>query len=233
MKKQLSKEAYKKRLNDIRNVRKEMTKRDIDSLHVKLQRGNSKTGANCYTVSLLPVIDCANCKQCSRDCYDVKSDMIYKTVKEDRARNSVIHEKDPRRFWREIGLQIQANFVEYLRLNVGGDLNDYDFYWVSALAENNPKCHILFFTKNYSGINKFLEKDSFPSNVHPIMSAWKGMEIDNPNQLPESHVLYENGETTAPEYGAYYCKGNCSECAYEGEGCWNLKKGESVIFKYH
>ena len=233
MKKQLSKEVYKKRLNDIRNVRKEMTKRDIDSLHVKLQRGNSKTGANCYTVSLLPVIDCANCKQCSRDCYDVKSDMIYKTVKEDRARNSVIHEKDPQRFWNEIGLQIRANFVEYLRLNVGGDLNDDDFYWVTTLAENNPKCHILFFTKNYSGINKFLEKNSFPSNVHPIMSAWKGMEIDNPNQLPESHVLYENGETTAPEYGAYYCKGNCSSCAYEGSGCWNLKENQHVVFTYH
>ena len=233
MGKTLTAEGYKKRLNGIRKVRREYAKRNIDKLHVRLQKGNSKTGANCYTVSLLPVVDCVNCKQCRMDCYDVKSDMVYKTVKEDRSRNSVIHEKDPKRFWDEIDMQIKANFVEYLRINVGGDLNNKDFAYVATLGENNPRCQFLFFTKNHKGINRFLEKNTFPSNVHPIMSAWKGLEMENPHKLPESHVLYENGETTAPEYGAYYCKGNCSSCAYEGSGCWNLKENQHVVFTYH
>ena len=92
---------------------------------------------------------------------------------------------------------------------------------------------ILFFTKNYKGINKFLDNNSFPSNVRPIMSAWENMEMDNPHNLPNSHVLYEDGRTTAPEYGAVYCGGNCSECAFKGEGCWNLKNGEHVVFMAH
>ena len=166
------------------------------------------------------------------DCYDVKSDMVYKQVKEDRSRNSVIHEKDPKRFWDEIDMQIKANYVEYLRINVGGDLNNKDFAYVATLGENNPRCNFMFFTKNHKGINRFLEKNSFPSNVHPIMSAWKGLEMENPHNIPESHVLYENGETTAPEW-AYYCKGNCTECAYNGEGCWTLKPGEAVVFHHH
>ena len=167
------------------------------------------------------------------DCYDVKADMIYKQAKADRSRNSVIHEKDPERFWNEIDAQIKANFVEYLRINVGGDLSNGDFELVAALAENNPKCHFLFFTKNYKGINKFLKDNTFPSNVHAIMSAWPGLEMENPNHLPESHILYDDGSTTAPEYGAYYCKGNCTECAFYGEGCWSLKENEHVVFHHH
>lgn len=229
----LTKEGYRKRLSSVKEVRNEVEKRDVSKLHVKLQRGNAKTGTNCYTVSLLPVIDCTNCSKCKHDCYDLKSDLIYKQVKEDRAKNSVIHEKDPERYWNEIDIQVKANYIEYLRINVGGDLNDNDFYHVATLGINNPKCHFLFFTKNYKGINKFLEENKFPPNVHPIMSAWKETVMDNPYNLPESHVLYKDGSTTAPEYGAYYCKGNCSGCAYEGSGCWNLKENQHVVFTYH
>ena len=205
----------------------------VEELHVKLQRGNKKTGVNCWTVSLMPVIDCGNCSHCSHGCYDLRNDLIYPAVIEDRARNSAIHKVNPERYWREIDQQIKLNYVQELRLNVGGDLTDDDFYYVKALGEANPKTQILFFTKNYKGINKFLYDNKFPENVHPIMSAWQNMEMDNPHNLPCSHVLYEDGRTTAPEYGAYYCSGNCSECAFEGKGCWTLKNGEHVIFRVH
>ena len=79
----------------------------------------------------------------------------------------------------------------------------------------------------------FLAENSFPENVHPIMSAWCGMEMDNPYELPEAHVLYEDGKTTAPEWGSKYCGGNCSECAFNKDGCWTLQKRESVIFRAH
>lgn len=225
-------EGLKKRLKSITEVRKEMLDRTWE-LHVKLQPGNSKTGNNCYTVSLMPVIDCINCKECSYNCYDLKSDMIFKEVVNDRAKNSVIHALEPERYWKEIDMQIKALFVQELRINVGGDLTEKDFEYVAKLGRSNPKTSIIFFTKNYKGINNFLEHHRFPKNVHPIMSAWKGLEMDNPHRLPESHILYEDGTTTAPEYGAYFCGGNCSECHFNGEGCWTLKKGEHVIFKAH
>ena len=228
----ISKEAMENRINKLLAER-EIRIADVSNQHVKLQRGNRKTGVNCWTVSLLPIVDCSNCGECSKNCYDLRNDMIYPAVIADRARNSAIHKVDPQRYWAEIDTQVKANFVTELRINVGGDLTDNDFEYIRVLGEENPNTMILFFTKNYKGINKFLDEAKFPKNVHPIMSAWENMERDNPHNLPCSHVLYEDGRTTAPEYGAVYCGGNCSECAFKGEGCWNLKNGEHVIFLAH
>lgn len=228
----LTNDGYQKRVATITKARKEALK-TASKMHVKLQRGNKKTGQNCWTVSTMPVIDCINCKQCGPNCYDLKADLIYPAVIKDRAKNSAIHKIDPARYWEEIDAQVKANFVAELRINVGGDLSDDDFAYVAKLGRQNKNTMILFFTKNYKGINAFLEKHRFPKNVRPIMSTWQGLTMENPHKLPQSHVLYDNGETTAPEYGAYYCGGNCSECFFKSEGCWNLKKNEHVIFKAH
>ena len=228
----LTNEGYKKRLGTCVKARKDALK-TADKMHVRLQKGNSKTGQNCWTVSLMPVVDCGNCEACSHSCYDLKADLRFPRVVKDRAKNSAIHKTDPARYWREIDEQVKANYVTELRINVGGDLSDDDFAYVAKLGRQNKNTMILFFTKNYKGINAFLEHHRFPKNVKPIMSHWKDLEMINPNHLPESHVLYEDGSTTGPAYGGYYCGGNCSECAFKGEGCWNLKKNEHVIFRAH
>ena len=232
MAKRISKDTVVKRGKKLLDMREEMLK-DVDNLHVKLQPGNNKTGKNCYTVSLAPIVDCINCSECMWGCYDIRNDVRFPAVYNDRARNSAIHKADPKRYWEEISVLVRANFIRELRINVGGDLTDDDFQYVAKIGRENPKTRVLFFTKNYKGINKYLEYHRFPKNVRPIMSAWEGMQMDNPNNLPCSHVLYEDGRTTAPEYGAVYCGGNCSECAFEGKGCWTLKKNEHVIFKAH
>ena len=229
----MKKEVKDSRVKKWNKERNEKLRGDIDNLHVVLQRGNRKTGISVWTVSLLPIIDCCNCSGCMFECYDAVHDMIYPQVVNDRIRNSIIHMKDPYRYWHEIDMQVKANFVTELRLNVGGDLSDGDFEYVMELGKANPRTAILFFTKNYSGINKFLDDNEFPDNVRPILSAWEGMAMDNRHNLPMAHVLYKDGRTTAPEYGAYYCGGNCSECALEEKGCWTLQKGEHVIFKVH
>lgn len=230
--KNLGFEAITRRVKKMKELRDEYLK-CIENVHIRLQQGNSKTGTNCWTISLIPILDCVNCTKCKYTCYDICNVCFMPAVQNDRARNSALHKADPSRFWEEVNMQIKANFVTELRINVGGDLSDNDFEYVKVLGEENPRTMILFFTKNYSGINKFLENNNFPENVKPIMSAWEDMEMDNPNNLPCSHVLWEDGKTTAPEYGAVYCGGNCSECAFKGEGCWNLKNGEHVIFNAH
>lgn len=232
MAKKISKEAIRNRVAKWESIIKEKMEH-VNELHVKLMKGNRKTGISVWTVSLTPIIDCKNCKNCMWDCYDAKSDMIYPSVVDSRTTNSAIHKADPKRYWKEIDEQIKQNNAKELRINVGGDLDDNDFKFVADLGVNNPNTRILFFTKNYKGINKFLSENQFPNNVSTIMSAWLDMEMDNPYNLPCSHVLYEDGKTTAPEYGAIYCNGNCTECAIEGNGCWDLNKGEHVIFKAH
>ena len=230
--KNLRKEVIVGRVNKMLDMRKKYLE-DIENVHIKIQKGNSKTGESCYTISLIPIADCKNCSECSETCYDICNVCYQPCVQNDRAKNSALHMADPKRFWDEVDIQIKAHFVREFRINVGGDLTDDDFAYVAELGRKNPNTMILFFTKNYNGINEFLNENEFPENVKPLMSAWIGMEMSNPHNLPCSHVLWEDGTTTAPEFGSVYCGGNCSECAFKGEGCWTLKKGESVIFKAH
>ncbi len=234
MKGKLGSEALSTRIQMLKKARDEAVK-NVDNLHVKLQDGNSKTGKACFTVSFLPVVDCSNCQCCKHQCYDIKNvcSPIHPQVIADRAKNSAIHLIDPDRFWDEVELQMKANYVYFLRINVGGDLNDADFSFIASIGKRNPKTHIMFFTKNYKGINTYMEENTFPDNVHPILSVWKDLEVNNPHNLPCAHVIYNDGSTTAPEYGAYLCTGNCSECAFEDKGCWTLKNGEHVAFHEH
>lgn len=208
---------------------------DIDNCHVKLMPGNSKTGKNCWTVSLIPLADCGhNCRECGKECYDIINVCFQPNVQRTRALNSAVHMMDINRYWEEISLGIQYNAVTELRLNVGGDIIYEDLIYIDDVARKNPKCDILFFTKSYEDVNMYLdEHGEFAPNVKCIMSAWKNTPMDNKHNLPTSHVLYVDGTTTAPEYGAVFCKGNCSQCHYNSEGCFALGKGESVIFPAH
>ena len=234
--KKISMEAIIGRVKDMVDQRDNfISSGEVDNIHVKLQKGNTKTGNNCWTVSLIPIADCKNCIGCKQECYDVINVCFQPKVKTDRARNSAIHKYDIGRYWREIDLGIKYNCVTELRLNVGGDFSYEDFKYLKELGDNNPQCDILFFTKSYDDVNKFLDENQFPENVHCIMSAWNNMQMDNRHNLPCSHVLYVDGTTTAPKYGAIYCGGNCSVCHYNKHenGCWGLKKGEHVIFPAH
>lgn len=231
--KKMSMEAINRRVQRMLEIRAEYEK-DIENVHIKLQPGNSKTGRNVYTVSLAPVIDCGfNCKECIPECYDLLNVCFQPIVQNDRARNSALHRLDIERFWNEVSIGIKYNCVNTLRLNVGGDVCKEDLPLINKVARENPKCDILFFTKSYEEVNEFLNENVFEPNVQCIMSAWKNTKMDNPHNLPVSHVLYADGSTTAPKYGSYYCQGNCAHCHYNEEGCWTLKNGESVIFPAH
>ena len=231
--KNMSMDNITKRVRKMVDLREEYLK-DIDNVHIKLQQGNSKTGKSVYTVSLIPIADCGhNCKECKKQCYDVINVCFQPAVQNDRARNSALHKADPERFWNEVSYGIKYNCVTLLRINVGGDVNAVDLPLINMVAKENPKCEFLFFTKSYEEVNEYLNENTFESNIHCIMSAWENTEMENPHNLPVSHVLYADGKTTAPEYGSYFCNGNCSVCKYNDEGCWNLKNGESVIFPAH
>ena len=231
--KKVSMEVIMGRVKKMVAMREEYIK-DIDNVHVKLQQGNSKTGRSVYTVSLIPIADCGhNCKECKKQCYDVINVCFQPAVQNDRARNSAVHKADIERFWNEVGFGIKYNCVQTLRLNVGGDVCAADLPLINKVAKDNPKCDILFFTKSYEEVNEFLKENTFESNVHCIMSAWENTEMENPHNLPVSHVLYADGRTTAPEFGSVYCGGNCAMCKYNDEGCWTLKAGQSVIFPAH
>lgn len=153
-------------------------------------------------------------------------------------RNLTILKTEPDVYWREVEGKIMMS--TFFRYHVSGDIPDMDYLMhMVQIAERNKHCNCLCFTKKYEMINSYLSKlqengsdPVFPANLHIIMSGWKGIKMDNPFHLPEAHVLYRDGTTTAsPE--AKECSGNCTHCAITDSGCWTLKRGEQIVFKEH
>lgn len=201
-------------------------------LHISISRSNSKMG-NVSSISLPPVKTCAKGCPCSKEgCYALKLCKLRKTVREAYNRNLDILTNNPEQFYRELEGTIKS--VTYFRLHVSGDfVNEVYLNRVIEIVKRNPHCQVLAFTKRYDMVNEWISKNGeLPSNFHLLFSAWRNYEMKNPNNLPEAHVLFRNGETTAKS-GAMFCSGNCFECFTETSGCISLKKGEQVIFRQH
>ena len=96
----LGKEGMKTRLSKAQAAYENAVE-NVSDLHVKISDGNTKLGA-IPSVSLIPVMDCGNCAICSKSCYDLRNDMIYKEVIKTRAINSAIYHEDPERYFKEI-----------------------------------------------------------------------------------------------------------------------------------
>lgn len=247
----LKDESMQKRLNKMADIRAEyiaMYEEDPYGLRkqVVLQKGNRKTkdGKTYHTrtVSFIPILDCPNCSGCYKDCYDLRNDCWQTTVMNDRARNSALHLVNPSMFWdrvKELVLEditkIPSDEYILLRINVGGDLTREDFYFIDDMVKEVKQLVVQFFTKNYNGINSFMDdRGDFDPRVCKLISRWEGMECDNRHNIPESHVLFPEGKTTADFTRPHrFCGGNCSECIETSNGCFGLANGEQVILSSH
>ena len=202
--------------------------------HVVISKGNIKMG-QIQSVSLPPIVTCSSlaCKFCGKKCYARKICKLRRAVKKSYDNNLDILLNDKELFWREVNAAVAL--TTYFRFFVSGDIYDKDFLENMVLcARKNKYCNILCFTKKYSLVNEYLEHHRLPKNLNIVFSAWKGLEMPNPFNLPTAEVMYKDGTSTATEGKKYtYCPGRCSECISEKRSCWNLRKGEGVIFAEH
>ena len=200
-------------------------------MNIKVSNGNSKMG-NIPSVSLPTKITCRSDCDCIKKCYARRLERMRPSVREAYQYNYKLLTEQPDIFWREIEASIMMS--RFFRFHVAGDIVDNVYLaHMIDIAERNTHCEILCFTKKYELINEHLSLGGWiPDNLHIILSAWKGLNMVNPYNLPEAHVKYKDGSTTAKE-GAIECKGNCTECAITDGGCWVLKRGEQVVFNEH
>ena len=197
---------------------------------VKISKGNSKLGA-IPSVSLPSIKTCRNCA-CQEKCYAQKLERLRPAVRNAYQHNLEVWLKDPETYWREVEASIMMS--RFFRFHVSGDIPSFKYLVnMVEIARRQPHCEILCFTKKYNLVNEFIEQGGeLPGNLHMIFSGWVGLEMANPFSLPEAHVRYRDGSTTARE-DAIECSGNCTECALTEGGCWNLQKGQQVIFNEH
>lgn len=197
---------------------------------VKISKGNSKLGA-IPSVSLPSIKTCRNCA-CQEKCYAQKLERLRPAVRNAYQHNLEVWIKDPETYWREVEASIMMS--RFFRFHVSGDIPSFKYLVnMVEIARRQPHCEILCFTKKYNLVNELIEQGGeLPGNLHMIFSGWVGLEMANPFSLPEAHVRYRDGSTTARE-DAIECSGNCTECALTEGGCWNLQKGQQVIFNEH
>ena len=202
---------------------------------VKISAGNSKMGS-IPSVSLPSVITCRVC-DCQSKCYARKLERLRPNVANAYAHNLSVLQNDPDTYWREVEAAVMMS--RFFRFHVSGDIPDEEYFRrMVGIAQRHPHCQILCFTKKYEIVNEVIRwilsvvRSEMPDNLHIIFSGWVGLEMVNPFSLPEAHVRYRNGMTTARN-DAHECGGNCTECAREDGGCWSLKEGEQVVFNEH
>lgn len=199
-------------------------------MKVRISNGNSKMG-RIPSISLPAGITCRSDCECGRKCYAKRIERIRKNVRQAYESNYKLLKNEPQTFWREVEASIMMS--RFFRFHVSGDIPNKDYLMhMMEIAERNPHCEILCFTKKYEIVNRILISHNMPPNLHIIFSAWRGLDMENPNHLPEAHVRYRDGTTTARD-DALECSGNCAECAITDEGCWTLKNGEQVVFNEH
>lgn len=199
---------------------------------VSISKGNEKLGS-IQSVSLPSVVTCRPCA-CQKKCYARRIELRRRSVRQAYKNNLNILKTEPEVYWREVEAAIMLS--RFFRFHVSGDIPDAEYFLhMVEVAARNKHCEILCFTKKYEIINEYLAshgQDSLPGNLHMVFSAWVGLPMTNPFSLPEAHVRYRDGTTTASE-GARECGGNCTECAVTDDGCWTLKNGERVVFNEH
>ncbi len=200
-------------------------------MNVKISNGNAKLGS-IPSISLPSGLTCRNDCECSKKCYAKRLERLRPAVRDAYQHNYDLLKNDPATYWREVEASIMMS--RFFRYHVSGDIPDmYYLNHMIEIASRNPHCEMLCFTKKYDIVNSFLRVGTIiPKNLHIIYSAWRGLKMDNPYGMPEAHVRYRDGTTTA-HAGAIECNGNCTECALTDGGCWTLKDGQEVVFNEH
>lgn len=199
-------------------------------MNVKISNGNKKMG-RIPSVSLPAGLTCRSDCECMEKCYAMKIERLRPSVRNAYAHNYELLTSDPETYWREVEAAIMTS--RFFRFHVSGDIPSYEYLKnMAGIASRNHHCEVLCFTKRYDIVNSYLGGNSLPNNLHIIFSGWRGLSMLNPHNLPEAHVRFKDGFTTARE-NAVQCHGNCTECAITDAGCWSLKPGEQVVFNEH
>lgn len=201
----------------------------MNAQKLSISKGNSKMGF-IPSVSLPPIITCAAGCKCAKKCYASKLCKLRPNVRRAYERNLEILLNNEINYWTQVNEAVKMS--RYFRFHVSGDIVDpHYFYSMVTIAEENPNTTILAFTKQYEIVNNHLNAyDRLPGNLKVIFSAWPGMPMENPYNMPVAHVIFRGSE---PAENWKICGGNCAECACRGVGCWELKPGEHIAFYEH
>lgn len=208
----------------------------MENIKTTISLSNSKLGGFIPTVNL-PTSVCDKKLPCQNGCYAKKGNWLYSNVKKSVANNLKMFLENKETFKSDIVNFLNNGLIvyKYFRWFSSGDIVNYSFLKMMVeIANECPQTQFLCFTKKFSIVNSYLSLGyEMPKNLHIVFSGWdKTFSFDNPFNLPTTYLHHKKKSDLHLNImveNAYSCSGKCEKCLK----CWNLEKGESVIFKKH
>lgn len=203
-------------------------------MKLHISKHNTKLGAFIPSINLPPVITCRPDAPCYKNCYARKGRFAFTRNKNLLMSNLQLWQEDPLRF--EVEAEIGIECSRYARWHSAGDIPDAEYFQMMIrVAEKLSDVRFLCFTKKYEIVNAYLDDHDgvLPSNLAVVLSPWGDNFMPyNPYNLPLAYIRLSKEPCTIPA-NAHECPGYCGECAAREHSCWNLKRGESVVFDQH
>lgn len=199
---------------------------------MKVTNGNSKLSASIPSINLPAGITCRADAPCARGCYAKKGNFLYKNIQDCYMQNLLDYKNNPTKYFEDIikFFNQDLSIFRYARWHSSGDIVDIAYLkGMCIVAHKCKQTKFLCFTKKYEIVNEYLDNGNIiPSNLHIVFSGWDASwKFDNPYNFPTSYVRFKDD---ARDFSK--CK-QCNNKCYECLSCWNLKKGQSVVFNKH
>ena len=194
----------------------------------------SKTGNLIPSIGFPAGATCRPNAPCLPKCYARKGRFAFSHNKNLLQRNLRIWKEDPEFFRREA---ILAAFpAKFLRWFPSGDIPDENFLKMMVdLTKDVPGTRFLGFTKKFEMVNDYLDHHPMWDEDHLTiaLSAWgDDFHFDNPYNLPVAYIRFKKKPCTIPE-NAWQCPKFCGDCVFSKHSCWDMKRGDCVVFDEH
>jgi len=198
---------------------------------VSISFGTLKMGA-IPSVNLPPIISCGNCSLCQHDCYALRPYRRHKNTRRAWNQNWSIYQENIGQYFGDIKDFIlgRKKPPELFRWHVGGDIPSQNYMeGVGLAADMFPGTRFLCFTKMYFIVENHIDVyGDLPDNLSIVLSAWPGMRMHNPHDLPVAW-MQDGSEVRVPD-DCLLCTNTCEDCA----ACWGLRQiGKDVCFDKH
>lgn len=176
---------------------------------------------------------------CFNLCYAGHGRFVFSNVQDGLFRNQLIYENRPDDYWESILKKILYN--PFFRFHHTGEIIDEQYVEnAMKVANENPSCHSLCFTKKFYLINNLIDKygvNRVLTGFRPVCSNWGTWKQDNPHNLPESYINFKNKTPEQSHIPAHAikCPGNCANCIMAGNphSCFTMSFGEARYFDQH
>ena len=198
--------------------------------YAKVTFGNTKLGRQIASINMPAGITCRSDAPCAKSgCYAKKGRWLFENVQNSLKRNLEAYQNNPKRFFDSVAEQ--TFLCKYVRWFSSGDIVDAEFLkGMCRVARKNKDTRYLCFTKKYEIVNDYIkEGHKIPSNLRIVFSAWDNWIPENPYNFPMTYVNGKGFHNNLIPTEAIPNVGQCWKC----QACWQLKKGQSVVFKKH